>query len=68
MGITLEAVGGAFDVGQAVGDDRIQKRSTGRVDTDSFTHGTSAQRTRWFQTGLAKGTIRACDTFATDQL
>ena len=67
-GLTQDDVRRAIDAAEAVGDDRIQKRSTGRVDTDSFTHGTSAQRTRWFQTGLAKGTIRACDTFATDQL
>ena len=58
----------AIDAAQAVGDDRIQKRSSGRVDTDSFTHGSAAQRTRWFNTGLTKGTIRACDTFATDDL
>src|SRR6478735_6404182 len=58
----------AVDAAQAVGDDRIQKRTSGRVDTDSFTHGTAAQRVRWFDRGLSQGTIRGCDTFATDNL
>ena len=58
----------AVDAAQAVGDDRIQKRSSGRVDTDSFTHGTSAQRVRWFETGMREGTIRGCDTFSASRL
>ncbi len=58
----------AIDAAQAVGDDRIQKRSSGRVDTDSFTHGSAAQRVRWFDRGLQQGTIKSCDTFATDNL
>ena len=58
----------AIDAAQAVGDDRIQKRSGGRVDTDSFTHGSAAQRIRWFNQGMSKGTIKSCDTFATDNL
>jgi predicted metalloprotease len=58
----------AIDAAQAVGDDRIQKRSSGKVDTDSFTHGSAAQRERWFQTGLQGGTIKGCDTFGTDNL
>ena len=48
----------------AVGDDRIQKRTQGYVVPDSFAHGTSEQRTRWFKTGLASGDLRDCDTFA----
>jgi uncharacterized protein len=48
----------------AVGDDRLQRRATGTVSPDSFTHGTSAQRSRWFRRGLDSGTTKACDTFA----
>ena len=58
----------AIDAAQAVGDDRIQKRTSGRVNTDSFTHGSAAQRVKWFNTGLDLGSIKACDTFATDNL
>jgi predicted metalloprotease len=48
----------------AVGDDRIQRSTTGRVNTDTFTHGSAAQRTAWFKRGLSAGSIDACDTFA----
>ena len=47
----------------AVGDDRIQQRGGGRVDSDSFTHGTSEQRVTWFRTGFDSGDPTACDTF-----
>lgn len=47
----------------AVGDDRLQRMSTGHVNPESFTHGTSAQRTEWFQRGFTDGTIASCNTF-----
>ena len=49
----------------AIGDDRLQKQSRGYVTPESFTHGSSAQRVRWFKTGLEKGSMSACNTFAT---
>lgn len=52
----------------AIGDDRLQKRSQGYVVPDSFTHGTSAQRVRWFKRGYETGNPNQCDTFAASQL
>ena len=52
----------------AIGDDRLQKQSRGFVTPESFTHGSSAQRVRWFKTGLDKGALSACNTFAADSL
>ena len=52
----------------AVGDDLIQKRSRGYVSPESFTHGSSEQRMRWFRRGLESGDIRVCDTFAAREL
>jgi predicted metalloprotease len=66
--LTQDDVKRAIDAAEAVGDDRIQKRSSGRVDTDSFTHGSAEQRVRWFDRGMTQGTIKSCDTFATDSL
>ena len=66
--LTQDDIKRAIDAAEAVGDDRIQKRTSGRVNTESFTHGSAAQRVRWFNVGLAKGSIRSCDTFATDDL
>ena len=48
----------------AIGDDRLQKQSQGYVSPDSFTHGSSAQRVKWFKVGLREGELKACDTFA----
>lgn len=48
----------------AVGDDRLQRRSQGQVQPESFTHGSSEDRMRWFRTGLQRGELAACDTFA----
>jgi predicted metalloprotease len=52
----------------AVGDDRLQRRAQGYVVPESFTHGSSAQRVRWFRRGLETGEVRQCDTFAADRL
>lgn len=53
----------AMDAAQKIGDDYLQKRATGQVVPDSFTHGTSQQRMHWFETGLKSGDLNQCDTF-----
>jgi uncharacterized protein len=53
----------ALGAASAVGDDRLQKMSTGHVSPESFTHGSSQQRMQWFNTGLNKGSVAACNTF-----
>ncbi|MBN6714923.1 neutral zinc metallopeptidase [Pseudomonas capsici] len=58
----------ALNAANAIGDDRLQQQSRGRVVPDSFTHGTSAQRVRWFKAGFAQGQINQCDTFAAKSL
>ena len=59
-----EALGAA----SAIGDDRLQRQTQGRVVPESFTHGTSAQRSRWFRQGFGAGEVGACDTFSATQL
>ncbi|HET8653909.1 MAG TPA: neutral zinc metallopeptidase [Longimicrobiaceae bacterium] len=58
----------AIDAAGAVGDDALQRQGQGYVVPDSFTHGTSAQRVRWFRRGYDQGTIDACDTFNAAEL
>jgi hypothetical protein len=58
----------ALKAASAVGDDTLQKETQGYVVPDSFTHGSSAQRTRWFSTGLKSGQISACNTFNANPL
>ncbi|MEJ2453102.1 MAG: zinc metallopeptidase [Candidatus Thiodiazotropha sp.] len=48
----------------AIGDDRLQKQSQGYVTPDAFTHGSSAQRVKWFKVGFERGNLNSCDTFA----
>lgn len=57
-----------LNAASAVGDDNLQRETRGRVVPDSFTHGTSAQRVRWFKKGVESGNPKACDTFDTAEL
>lgn len=57
-----------LNAASAIGDDRIQRKTQGHVVPDAFTHGSSAQRVRWFKLGLESGNLQACDTFKTGRL
>ena len=58
----------ALNAANAIGDDRLQKQARGQVVPDSFTHGTSEQRVRWFKTGFDGGDVGRCDTFKATRL
>ena len=58
----------AMRAATAIGDDALQRAAQGVVVPESFTHGSSEQRTRWFMRGMTEGTIAACDTFRARQL
>ena len=58
----------ALRTAAAIGDDTLQKRAQGYVVPDSFTHGTSEQRQRWFVSGFKSGQVSSCNTFASKQL
>jgi uncharacterized protein len=58
----------ALQTAAAIGDDRLQKQAQGRVVPDAFTHGSSQQRMRWFNTGFKSGTVSSCNTFSAAQL
>ncbi len=66
--LTQQDIAEALDSARAVGDDRIQQRSSGRINPDQWTHGSAQQRMGWFTTGREQGTLRACDTFAAREL
>ncbi len=58
----------ALNAASAIGDDRLQRQATGHVSPDSFTHGSSEQRMRWFQRGVESGSVESCDTFGAREL
>lgn len=58
----------ALNAASAIGDDRLQQQAQGRIVPESFTHGSSAQRVRWFRRGFESGDMNRCNTFKTDNL
>lgn len=61
-------ISSAINAASQIGDDTLQHQQTGTVRPDTFTHGSSAQRVRWFERGMQSGSVQACDTFSTNQL
>ncbi len=61
-------IASAMNAAAKIGDDALQRASTGHVVPERFTHGTSAQRQRWFDNGFQNGSVKSCDTFSTGAL
>jgi predicted metalloprotease len=66
--LTQQDIDSALSAASAVGDDRIQQQGSGRINQDTWTHGSSAERQRWFTTGYQSGSLNSCDTFAAKSL
>jgi predicted metalloprotease len=66
--LTDKDIADALSAASSVGDDRIQKQATGRINPEQWTHGSSAERQKWFTVGYQTGDANKCDTFATDNL
>ena len=58
----------ALNAASQIGDDTLQRQAQGRVVPESFTHGSAAQRVRWFKQGIQSGDMDTCDTFSTANL
>jgi predicted metalloprotease len=67
-GLTEDDISRGLDAAASVGDDRIQEKTQGQVNPESFSHGTAEQRMKWFKTGMDSGDMASCDTWSADTL
>jgi predicted metalloprotease len=66
--LTRDDIKLAIEAAEAVGDDRIQEKTQGQVNEESWTHGSAAMREKWFLVGYEQGSVEACDTFSVDRV